>query len=287
MVIFLTKCRKFAFGNRKTSLPMDSKGNRLRFTKMHGAGNDYIYVYTPECSVDDPAETSRRLSRPHFGIGADGLILIGKGNTPETDFTMRIFNADGSEAMMCGNGIRCVAKYVYDHRLATHTDIRIGTPSGVKTVRLLTEQGQAVAATVDMGVPRLGDAHLAQGIFVSMGNPHLVCFVDDAEALDLTHEGPRLEWDNGAGERCNVEFAQLCPDGSLRVRVWERGSGVTMACGTGACAAAVAAHATGRTGRKVTVEMDGGRLEVEWREADGHVWLTGGAETVFEGCVSV
>ena len=266
---------------------MDSNANCLRFTKMHGAGNDYIYVYTPECPVDDPAETSRRLSRPHFGIGADGLILIGRGHPEEADFTMRIFNADGSEGMMCGNGIRCVAKYVYDRGLTTLTDIRIGTLSGVKTVSLRSERGRAVAATVDMGLPRLGHETLSRGIFVSMGNPHLVCFVDDAEALDLTREGARLEGDNGTGERCNVEFAHLCPDGSLRVRVWERGSGVTMACGTGACAAAVAAHATGLTGRRVFVGMDGGRLEVEWRETDGHVLLTGGAETVFEGCVSM
>ena len=264
---------------------MDSKGNCLRFTKMHGAGNDYIYVYTPECPVDDPAETSRHLSRPHFGIGADGLILIGKSLTPEADITQRIFNADGSEAMMCGNGIRCVAKYVYDRRLTTRTDIRIATLSGVKTVSLLAAQGQAVAATVDMGQPRLGGETPDGDVFVSMGNPHRVRFVDDAEALDPAHEGPLLERTDGAGERCNVEFAQLCPDGSLRVRVWERGSGVTLACGTGACAAAVAAHATGRTGRRVTVGMDGGRLDVEWREADGHVLLTGGAETVFEGRV--
>ena len=214
----------------------------IHFTKMHGAGNDYIYVYTPQNSIPDPAEASIEWSRQHFGIGSDGLILIGDSPVPEADFSMRIFNNDGSEALMCGNGVRCVAKFVYDHKLTSKTDIAIDTLSGIKLITLHPNaNGEVESATVDMGTPILSSKHLL-----------------------ATADGSMT-------------------DGTLRMRVWERGSGITLACGTGACATAVAACLTGRSGRKSRVEMDGGTLEIEWNEQNGHIMMTGPAVTVFEG----
>jgi diaminopimelate epimerase len=274
---------------------------KVKFTKMHGAGNDYIYVYLPENKVANPQQAAIAWSRFHFGIGSDGLILIGKpGNA---DFSMRIFNNDGSEAMMCGNGIRCVGKYVYDHKLTDKETITVDTLSGIKVLQLHVKDGRVDSATVDMGEPVLQNTkQLAtetgsmtdgeigttsgrelRGTFVSMGNPHLVIFVPDAEQVPLTAIGPELEHSPLFPERCNIEFANVRPDGSIRMRVWERGSGITLACGTGACATAVAAALTGRTGRKSTIVMDGGQLDVEWRQADNHVYMTGPAATVFEG----
>lgn len=271
----------------------------IHFTKMHGAGNDYIYVYTPQYPIPNPAEASIQWSKPHFGIGSDGLILIGKSPVPEADFSMRIFNNDGSEALMCGNGVRCVAKFVHDHHLTSKTTIAIDTLSGIKVITLhLDSDGVAHSATVDMGEPILSNPHLLathdgsmtdglvgnhQGTFVSMGNPHFVCFVPDVMAIDVAAEGKALEHDPIFPERCNIEFVTLRPDGSLRMRVWERGSGITLACGTGACATAVAAALTARSGRKSIVEMDGGTLEICWSETNGHVLMTGPAATVFEG----
>lgn len=271
----------------------------MKFTKMHGAGNDYIYVYTPECPIENPAEVSVALSRPHFGIGSDGLILIGKSDV--ADFSMHIYNNDGSEAMMCGNGTRCVGKYVYDHQLTDKTTVTLETLSGIKTIQLqLGEDGKVSSATVDMGEPRtevpsqfliansvavrnnLFNVGGYEGTFVSMGNPHFVIFVPEVMDVDLPVVGKKLEFDPAFPERCNIEFVTRRPDGTLRMRVWERGSGITLACGTGACATAVAAALTGYAGRISDIEMDGGTLHIEWRD-DNHIYMTGPAVTVFEG----
>lgn len=271
----------------------------MKFTKMHGAGNDYIYVYTPECPIENPAEVSVALSRPHFGIGSDGLILIGKSDV--ADFSMHIFNNDGSEAMMCGNGTRCVGKYVYDHQLTDKTTVTLETLSGIKTIQLqLGEDGKVSSATVDMGEPRtevpsqfliansvavrnnLFNVGGYEGTFVSMGNPHFVIFVPEVMDVDLPVVGKKLEFDPAFPERCNIEFVTRRPDGTLRMRVWERGSGITLACGTGACATAVAAALTGHADRISDIEMDGGTLHIEWRD-DNHIYMTGPAVTVFEG----
>lgn len=271
----------------------------MKFTKMHGAGNDYIYVYTPECPIENPAEVSVALSRPHFGIGSDGLILIGKSDV--ADFSMHIYNNDGSEAMMCGNGTRCVGKYVYDHQLTDKTTVTLETLSGIKTIQLqLGEDGKVSSATVDMGEPRtevpsqfliansvavrnnLFNVGGYEGTFVSMGNPHFVIFVPEVMDVELPVVGKKLEFDPAFPERCNIEFVTRRPDGTLRMRVWERGSGITLACGTGACATAVAAALTDHAGRISDIEMDGGTLHIEWRD-DNHIYMTGPAVTVFEG----
>ena len=264
---------------------------KIHFTKMHGAGNDYIYVDTLLYNIEDPSAVARAWSDRHKGIGGDGLVLIGRAAGAEADFTMHIYNADGSEAMMCGNASRCVGKYLYEKKLTTQTQIRLLTLSGVKVLDLhLTPEGGVESVTVNMGRPELEnesqfvpcDEALPQGTFVCMGNPHYVIFVDDVDTVDVAAEGSRLENHPAFPERCNIEFAAVRPDG-IRVRVWERGSGITMACGTGACATTVAAVLAERVGRTSRIIMDGGVLEVEWREADGHVYLTGGAEFVFEG----
>ena len=283
----------------KATRQTEDMDRHIHFTKMHGAGNDYIYVYTPLNNIPDPAEASIVWSKPHFGIGSDGIILIGDSPVPEADFSMHIFNNDGSEALMCGNGVRCAAKFVYDHMLTDKTTIAIDTLSGIKVIRLhLDGNGTARSATVDMGEPLLHDKALLstpdggmtdgvvdghRGTFVSMGNPHFVCFVPDATAVDVPAEGARLEHSPAFPQRCNIEFVSVKPDGTLRMRVWERGSGVTMACGTGACATAVAACLTGRSGRRSLVEMDGGTLEIRWDGESGHILMTGPAVTVFEG----
>lgn len=263
----------------------------VQFTKMHGAGNDYIYVNTLACPIADPEAAAIRWSRFHTGIGSDGLVLIGKSD--KADFSMRIFNADGSEAKMCGNASRCIGKYVYDHHLTDKTTVTLDTLSGIKIIELKIVNGECIGATVDMGEPVLnlpsqcatadGSLNKEQGVFVSMGNPHFVTFVKDSETHDVAGEGKKLEFDPIFPERCNIEFATIRPNGSIRMRVWERGSGITMACGTGACATAVAACVKGFTGRQSDVEMDGGTLHIEWRESDNHIYMTGPAATVFEG----
>ena len=260
----------------------------IHFTKMHGAGNDYIYVDTLLYNIDDPSESARLWSDRHKGIGSDGLVLIGRSPIPEADFTMRIFNADGSEAMMCGNASRCVGKYVYEKGLTDKPEIRLLTPSGIKVIYLKPNGGRVDAATVDMGEPLFDNpkqympcgASLREGVFVCMGNPHYVIFTDNVDEVEL--EGPGLEHHPAFPERCNIEFAEMRPDG-IRVRVWERGSGITQACGTGACAVAAAATHTGRSGRKNHILMDGGELDIEWREADNRVYMTGPAAFAFEG----
>lgn len=280
----------------------------VRFTKMHGAGNDYIYVDTQKYDVPDPSAAAIAWSNRHTGIGSDGLVLIGKPyGGVDADFSMRIFNADGSEAKMCGNASRCIGKYLYERRLTDKTTIRLQTLSGVKTLKLHlvgceTPEAKVESVTVDMlapsfhvpeqydeavgGVLTVG-SRTFHGTFVSMGNPHFVCFVDDIDTLDVARYGSAMEYATAFPERCNIEFAELKADGTIRTRVWERGSGITMACGTGACATAVAAAVTGRASRRSVIAMDGGTLHIEWNEADGHVYMTGPAAFVFDGEIEI
>jgi diaminopimelate epimerase len=261
---------------------------KLRFTKMHGCGNDYIYVNAMDYEVKDPSSVAVKVSDRHKGIGSDGLVLIDKSPIPEADFSMRIFNADGSEAMMCGNASRCIGKYLYERGLTTQTEIRLLTLSGVKTLQLHVTDSLVDRVTVDMLEPVLEDESqyvasrsLGKGTFVSMGNPHYVIFTDNVDQVDEI--GRVLEHHPSFPQRCNIEFANVQTDGSIRTRVWERGSGITMACGTGACATAVAAALTGKAGRTSHIVMDGGTLSIEWRESDNHVYMTGPAAFVFDG----
>ena len=280
----------------------------VRFTKMHGAGNDYIYVNTLLYNIEDPVKAAIQWSVPHTGIGSDGLVLIDEAKIPEADYSMRIFNADGSEAMMCGNASRCIGKYLYEKGLTDKTQIRLLTLSGIKILNLhLDATGKTVeSVTVDMLEPvtknkaqlSTDDGSLTEGLveaddkefrgtFVSMGNPHFVIFVDDISEIDVARYGKILEYDPLFPERCNIEFAEVLPSGAIRTRVWERGSGITMACGTGACATAVAAAITGRASRESDIVMDGGTLHIEWSEQDGHVYMTGPAAFSFEGDVAL
>lgn len=280
----------------------------VRFTKMHGAGNDYIYVNTLLYYIKDPAAAAIQWSAPHTGIGSDGLVLIDEARIPEADYSMRIFNADGSEAMMCGNASRCIGKYLYEKGLTDKTQIRLLTLSGIKILNLhLDATGKTVeSVTVDMLEPvtknkaqlSTDDGSLTEGLveaddkefrgtFVSMGNPHFVIFVDDISEIDVARYGKILEYDPLFPERCNIEFAEVLPSGAIRTRVWERGSGITMACGTGACATAVAAAITGRASRESDIVMDGGTLHIEWSDQDGHVYMTGPAAFAFEGEVAL
>jgi diaminopimelate epimerase len=271
---------------------------KIRFTKMHGCGNDYIYVNTMEQKVPNPQQAAIEWSDRHKGIGSDGLVLIGKSPVPDADYTMHIYNADGSEAMMCGNASRCIGKYLYERGLTTKTKIRLLTLSGVKTLQLDIINNKVGSVTVDMGEPVLedesqflGNRVLDKGTFVSMGNPHYVIFTDDVDQVGET--GRALERHPAFPQRCNIEFAKNVSEKSannksadhttIRTRVWERGSGITEACGTGACATAVAAALTGKAGRKSDIVMDGGVLSIEWRESDNHVYMTGPAEFVFDG----
>ena len=280
----------------------------IKFTKMHGAGNDYIYVNTLLYNIPDPTKASIAWSAPHTGIGSDGLVLIDKAKIPEADFSMRIFNADGSEAMMCGNASRCIGKYLFEKGITNKTEIKLLTLSGIKILKLtLDHKGEKVeSVTVDMLEPVLNDKKQMasedgsmkdglvdvidrefRGTFVSMGNPHFVIFVDNVDEIDVARYGKALEFDSLFPERCNIEFAQILDNGKIRTRVWERGSGITMACGTGACATAVAAAITGRATRKSEIVMDGGTLHIEWNEADNHVYLSGPAAFAFEGEVAL
>lgn len=277
---------------------------KIRFTKMHGCGNDYIYVNTMEQKVPNPHEAAVRWSDRYKGIGSDGLVLIGKSPVPEADYTMHIYNADGSEAMMCGNASRCIGKYLYERGLTTKTEIRLLTLSGVKTLKLHIINNKVESVTVDMGEPVLEDESqfmgyrvLDKGTFVSMGNPHYVIFTDDVDQVGET--GRMLEKHPAFPQRCNIEFAKivsgktadhttaLADSTTIRTRVWERGSGITQACGTGACATAVAAALTGKAGRKSDIVMDGGTLNIEWRESDNRVYMTGPAEFVYDGEIEI
>lgn len=275
---------------------------RIQFTKMHGLGNDYIYVYTPEYPIEKPEMASLVWSDRHKGIGGDGLVLIGRSKV--ADFSMRIFNADGSEAMMCGNASRCIGRYVYEKGLTDKSSISLETLSGIKKLELEVLEGRVESVRVDMGIPstnnreqlatedgslreggfRVGDL-VFKGTYICMGNPHLVIFTDDAEAVPLAEAGPVLENHPLFPQKTNVEFAQVLPDGSIRMRVWERGSGITMACGTGACATTVAAALVkGLEGERL-IRMDGGELRVRFDREDSHVYMRGSATTVFEGTI--
>lgn len=276
--------------------------NRIHFTKMDGAGNDYIYVDTTRYPISDPQTASVKWSNRHTGIGSDGLVLIGKPSILSgADFSMRIFNADGSEAKMCGNASRCIGKYLYERHLTDSSEIKLETLSGVKTLSLTLSPDRltVTGVTVDMLQPAFHQAsqydeqvgldalrEYGHPLFVSMGNPHCVLFVDDIAAIDVARVGAMGEHLPAFPERCNIEFAQLTGTDELRTRVWERGSGITMACGTGACATAVAAAHVGLTSRESDVVMDGGRLHVRWDE-DDHVMLSGPAEFVFDGEITL
>jgi diaminopimelate epimerase len=279
----------------------------MRFTKMQGCGNDYVYVdCTRQPPPRDPAALSRAVSDRHFGIGADGLILIGPSEV--ADARMRMFNADGSEAEMCGNGVRCVAKFVHDHGIARKNQLAIETGRGVLTLDLEVTNGKVARVTVDMGEPILQasdipttlpgnppvDVPLTVGntpfefTCVSMGNPHAVTYGDNFFApIDGTDPvaffGPTIERLPQFPRRMNVHFVQVQSSGEARMRTWERGSGITLACGTGACAVCVAGVLTGRTGRKLLAHLPGGDLELHWSEADNHVYMTGPAVEVFSG----
>ena len=279
---------------------------QIPFTKMHGLGNDYIYVNTMEHPLSDPSGLSIVWSDRHKGIGSDGLILI--GSSDKADFSMRIFNADGSEALMCGNGSRCVGRYIHDKGLSDKTVLKLETLSGIKVLELhLDEKGQVRDVSVDMGkgvplevnLPDGSKGHWIlddlfacgmrfRGTAVDVGNPHLVLFVPDAEAAPVAEAGPLFEKDLMFPHRANIEFAQVLDKRHIRMRVWERGSGITQACGTGACATAVAAAMAGYTRPdKCTVIMDGGALDVSWDPVTKEIRMTGTATTVFEGTIEL
>ena len=273
----------------------------MHFTKMHGAGNDYVYVNCfDEPFPADPAALAQKISDRHFGVGGDGLILICPSD--KADARMRMYNADGSESEMCGNGVRCVAKYVYDHGVRRETTLRIETGRGVLTLDLEVNGGQARRIRVDMGEPILaateipallpGDPPLGATLTidgralavtcVSMGNPHCVTFVDELSDEWVLGVGPKIEVDRHFPRRVNAEFVQVLARDEVRMRVWERGSGETLACGTGACAVCVAGALTGRTARKILAHLPGGDLELHWAD-NNHVFLTGPAVEVFSG----
>ena len=288
----------------------------MKFTKMHGCGNDYIYVNLFEEEIADYSAAAVSLSDRHFGIGADGMILIAPSD--KADFQMIMYNADGSRGQMCGNGIRCVAKYVYDHGMTDRTEISIETGAGIKTLNLTVADGKMKTARVDMGEPILNAADIpvtvSQGVSrgggvggeirvidepfevdgsiyrmtcVSMGNPHAVTFLDDIASLDLEKIGPSFENHPCFPERINTEFIRVTDRQNIEMRVWERGTGETLACGTGSCASVVACVLNGLTDRCVNVHLPGGILEILWDETDNHVYMTGPAEAVFEGEVTL
>jgi diaminopimelate epimerase len=284
----------------------------MKFTKMHGIGNDYVYVNGFDQQVADPSSVARKISDRHFGIGSDGLILILPSD--KADVRMRMFNADGSEGEMCGNGIRCVAKYTYDHGLSRQNPLRVETARGVLTLDLQTRNGTVQQVTVNMGkphldleripvdaskvtvtpkaneysikVPVIGTTDKFQPLtatFVNVGNPHAVIFVKDLCGVDLQAVGPILEMHPAFPQRANIHWAQIISPTEIRMITWERGSGRTMACGTGASAVCVAGVLTGRSERKVLVHLPGGDLGIEWRETDDNVYMTGPAAEVFSG----
>ena len=278
----------------------------MKFTKRHGTGNDYIYVNGFEEKLENPSEAAVKLSDRRFGIGSDGLILILPSDV--ADCRMEMFNADGSIGKMCGNGIRCVAKYVYDRGLVKKDVLRVETRSGVKTLQLRVEDGKVASVRVNMGQPELDpekipvlfskDRMVDEEVYtpsgnvwrvtcVSMGNPHAVIFVDDVEGVNLPAIGPEMEKHAMFPERANIEFAQVTGPHEVQMRVWERGSGETLACGTGACACAVASVLTGKTDRDVTVHLRGGDLHIFWDPDTDDVYMEGPAAFVFDGTVEI
>ena len=273
----------------------------MHFTKMQGIGNDYIYVNCFEEEITDPGRLALVMSRPHFGVGSDGLVLIQPSDT--ADFGMRIFNSDGSEAEMCGNALRCIGKYVYERHMTDQTHLLIETKGGLKQVELTVENNCVTRAKVDMGTPELNPRAIpvdlpgemvlrhrmqimGQTYFitcVSMGNPHAVLFVRDPEVMDLTVLGPMIEHHPIFPRRTNVEFVRVINKDILQMRVWERGAGETLACGTGACAALVAGVLSGQCNRTAQMKLAGGNLMLQWNAEDNHVYQSGPAEFVFEG----
>ena len=274
----------------------------MKFTKMHGAGNDYIYIEDFKNKITNPSKLSIEMSNRNFGVGSDGLILILKSKS--SDFKMRMFNSDGSESAMCGNGIRCFAKYVYEHGLTNREELDIETGGGIKHLVLKIKNKKVSSVKVDMGepmlmremIPMLGEPgmavnetlHLPDGInfeitALSMGNPHVVIFVEDVKNFPVAKYGPVIESFNLFPQRTNVEFVQVINRKEVIQRTWERGAGETMACGTGASAVTVAGVLTRQTDRKLTVHLSGGNLKTEWNEKNNHVFLTGPAVEVFRG----
>lgn len=273
----------------------------IKFTKMHGLGNDYVYIDAINQNIENESSLAKFISNRHLGIGSDGLILICKSDV--ADFKMRMFNSDGSEAEMCGNGIRCVGKFVYDKGLTNKTTVKIETLAGIKTLILNTKDGKVETVKVDMGepilenekIPVISNENTVKNLIlnaeeknfkftcVSMGNPHAVTIVKDTNDFDVEKYGRVLEIDKAFPKKSNIEFAQIVDRNNVKMRVWERGTGETLACGTGACATAVACNLNGLTDRKVNIELLGGNLEIEWNKEDNHVYMTGPAVTVFEG----
>ncbi|MBR2256916.1 MAG: diaminopimelate epimerase [Blautia sp.] len=281
----------------------------MKFTKMHGIGNDYVYVDCFQETVENPSRTAIEISDRHFGIGSDGLILIKP--TDQADCEMEMYNADGSSGAMCGNGVRCVAKYAYDHGIVHKPTLSVLTGSGIKKIDLTIENGKAVMATVNMGSPILEakyipvisswfskkedariinaplevDGQVFEITAVSMGNPHAVIFVDRVKDLALPVIGPKFEHHPAFPDRVNTEFVEVLDSHTVRMRVWERGSGETLACGTGACAVAVACILNGKTdsSKPITVKLLGGDLQIEWNQEQNQVFMTGPATEVFHG----
>ena len=273
----------------------------MKFTKMQGLGNDYVYIDATHQDIENESTLAQFVSNRNFGVGSDGLILICKSDV--ADFKMKMFNSDGSEAEMCGNGIRCVGKFVYDKKLTDKTTITIETLAGIKTLRLNTKEGKVETVKVDMGEPRLSPSQIPvisneepvknlkinvkgkEFIFtcVSMGNPHAITIVDNVKDFDVEKYGKAVEVDEVFPKKTNVEFIEIVDNQHIKMRVWERGTGETLACGTGACATAVACNLNGLTDEHVFVELLGGTLEIEWNKQDNHVYMTGPAVTVFDG----
>lgn len=284
----------------------EGKGeNGMRFTKMHGLGNDYVYVNGFQEQIPDAGETAVKISDRHFGIGSDGLILINPSKV--ADFEMEMYNADGSRAEMCGNGIRCVGKYVYDYGLTDKTHISVETLAGIKYLDLIVEDGKVAFVKVDMGSPVFtpeqipiiadgkqvvnepievdGTTYYMTG--VSMGNPHAVVYIEDVDGLAIEQTGPKFEHHERFPKRMNTEFCKVIDDKTVQMRVWERGSGETLACGTGACAVAVASALNGFTREEVTVRLLGGELKIQWDREANKVYMTGPACVVFDGEIEI
>ena len=279
----------------------------LNFTKMTGLGNDYIYIdCTDGTKIKNIKELTQKLSDRHFGIGSDGLILIYNSDNDNADYKMRIFNSDGSEAEMCGNGIRCVAKLIHDKNLSKKDKISIETLSGIKKVKLLEdENGKCNEVIVDMGEPMFQDKNIPYNVYepfnkdldidvneekmrftvVSMGNPHAITFIENVDDFNIEKYGPIIEKNPIFPNRTNVEFVEVIDKNNIKVRVWERGVGETFACGTGACAAVVASGLNGYTGENVTVNLPGGKLQIEWGK-DNHIYMQGTATKVFDGTIN-
>lgn len=276
----------------------------IKFTKMHGLGNDYVYIDATAKTgqkIENESTLAKFVSDRHFGIGSDGLILICDSDV--ADFKMRMFNYDGSEAEMCGNGIRCVGKFVYDKGLTNKNPITVETLAGIKVLNFNIKDGKVETVKVDMGepilipekIPVISEEEIVKNLklkvldkefkftCVSMGNPHAITIVDNVKDFDIEKYGPVLECDEHFPRRANIEFIELVDKNNIKMRVWERGAGETLACGTGACASAVACNLNEYTGEKITVELLGGKLNIEWSEHDNHIYMTGPATTVFEG----